>query len=217
MTVGDDEIILDTDLGSLQGIVSNKVPQSVLEAQSKRSTEVNPIAPWETSPRQSSIMPVATAQQTSDATWTAPESWGVRPHNAIAEDLPEFLEETDAKESKQMYCLRVFRTDSTFATMNCAANTSVQELLGMLAKKFFVPVGERWVLVHYHNNLARVLQPTERPIALQQKSLERLGYVEEVDGGGEMGRDDWSGFWRFVFMRVDELSTIAVSPRSVTP
>ena len=209
VTINDDEIVLDTDLRQLQGIVSNKVPQSLFEAQGKRSLEINPVAPWETSPRHSSILP-ASASQGNDATWTAPESWGVRPHNAIAEDLPDFPEEIDKKPSKLMYCLRVFRTDSTFATMNCATNTSVQELLGMLAKKFFVPVGERWVLVHYHNNLARVLQPTERPITLQQKSLEKLGYVEEVDGGGEMGRDDWSGFWRFVFMRVDELSTMAV-------
>jgi adenylate cyclase len=209
-TIDNSEIILDTDLRKLQGIVSNKVPQAVYEAQRKRSMEVNPVAPWETSPRYSSILPSTTAQN-NDATWTAPESWGVRPHNAITEDLPDFPDEIDGKDlKKQMYCLRVFRTDSTFATMNCAANTSVQELLGMLAKKFFVAVGERWVLVHYHNNLARVMQPTERPVTLQQKSLERLGYVEEADGGGEMGRDDWSGFWRFVFMRVDELSTLTV-------
>jgi hypothetical protein len=205
LVIDHEEIVLDTDLGKLQGIVSNKVPQSVLDASGKGAVaELNPVAPWETSPRTSSILP------NPDATWTAPESWGVRPHNSIADELPEFPEE-NVVESRQTYCLRVFRTDSTFATIPCPANTSVQELLGLLAKKFFVPVGERWVLVHYLNNLARVMQPSERPVALQQKSLERLGYVENMDGGGEMGRDDWSGFWRFVFMRVDGLSNIAVS------
>ena len=209
LVIDDEEIILDTDLGKLQGIVSNKVPQSVLDANARGSIgEVNPIAPWETSPRTSSVIPSAVSQ--NDATWTAPESWGVRPHNSITEELPEFPED-NVVESRQTYCLRVFRSDSTFATIPCPANISVLELLSLLAKKFFVPAGERWVLVQYVNNLARVMQPSERPVAVQQKSLERLGYLEDMDGGGEMGRDDWSGFWRFVFMRADGLSNIAVS------
>ena len=196
MVIDDQEIILDTDLGKLQGIVSSKVPQSVLDTNGKGSIgEINPIAPWETiSPRASAVIP-STSQQ-NDATWTAPESWGVRPHNSITEDFPELPEDNGVIESRQTYCLRVFR---------------VTELLGLLAKKFFVPAGERWVLVHYTNNLARVMQPSERPVTVQQKSLERLGYVEDLDGGGEMGRDDWSGFWRFVFMRTDGLSSTAVS------
>lgn len=211
MVIGDEEIILDTDLGKLQGIVSNKVPQSVLDANGKSSVgDINPVAPWESSssPRVSAIVPGGGPQ--NDATWTAPESWGVRPHQAIAEELGEFPAEDTVVTSRQTYCLRVFRTDSTFATIPCPAHTSVAELLGMLAKKFFVPVGERWMLVHYQNNLARVMQPNERPVVLQQKGLERIGYVEEMDGGGEMGRDDWSGFWRFVFMRADGLSSFAV-------
>jgi adenylate cyclase len=206
-----DEIILDTDLGKLQGIVSNKVPQAILDANGKPSVgDHNPVAPWEVtnSPRIPSIVPGGGLQ--NDATWTAPESWGVRPHSAATEELGEFPTEETVVTSRQTYCLRVFRTDSTFATIPCPANTSVAELIGMLAKKFFVPAGERWVLVHYQNNLARVMQPNERPVALQQKGLELLGYVEEMDGGGEMGRDDWSGFWRFVFMRADGLSSIAV-------
>lgn len=212
LVIDDEEIVLDTDLGKLQGIVSNKVPQSVLDATGKVSVgEVNPVAPWESSssPRVSSIVPGGGLQ--NDATWTAPESWGVRPHHAITEELGEFPAEETVVTSRQTYCLRVFRTDSTFATIPCPAHTSVGELLGMLAKKFFVPVGERWVLVHYQNNLARVMQPSERPVVLQQKGLERLGYLEEMDGGGEMGRDDWSGFWRFVFMRADGLSSFAVT------
>jgi hypothetical protein len=211
LVIDDEEIILDTDLGKLQGIVSNRVPQSVLDANGKGSvSEVNPVAPWETSsPRAASVVPSISSQ--SDATWTAPESWGVRPHTTIAEELADFPEEETVVASRQTYCLRVFRTDSTFATISCPANTSVTELLTLLAKKFFVATGERWVLVHYVNNLARIMQPHERPVAVQQKSLERLGYVEDLDGGGEMGRDDWSGYWRFVFMRADALSNIAVS------
>jgi hypothetical protein len=210
LVIDDEEIILDTDLGQLQGIVSNKAPQSILDVNGKGSIgEINPIAPWETSsPRTSTIIPNVDAP--NDATWTAPESWGVRPHNLMTEELPEFPEEI-VVESRQTYCLRVFRKDSTFATIPCPANTSVVELIALLSKKFFVPPGERWVLVHYINNLARVMQPSERPVLVQQKSLERLGYIEDVDGGGEMGRDDWSGFWRFVFMRADGLSSIAVS------
>jgi hypothetical protein len=210
LVIDDEEIILDTDLGKLQGIVSNKVPQTLLDANVKGSvSDVNPVAPWETSsPRTASVVPSVSSQ--SDATWTAPESWGVRPHASIAEELADFPEEETVVASRQTYCLRVFRTDSTFATISCSANTSVTELLTLLAKKFFVAPGERWVLVHYINNLARILQHQERPVAIQQKSLERLGYVEDLDGGGEMGRDDWSGYWRFVFMRADGLSNIAV-------
>ena len=209
LVIDNEEIILDTDLGKLQGIVSTKVPQSVLDVNGKGSIgDVNPIAPWETSsPHTSSVIPSAVPQ--NDAIWTAPESWGVRPHNPVTEELPEFPEEI-VVESRQTYCLRVFRTDSTFATIPCPASISVLELIALLSKKFFVPAGERWVLVHYVNNLVRVMQPSERPVLVQQKSLERLGYVEDMDGGGEMGRDDWSGFWRFVFMRVDGLSNIAV-------
>src|SRR5208282_6716263 len=110
------------------------------------------------------------------------ESWGVRPHNSITEELPDFPED-NVVESRQTYCLRVFRTDSTFATISCPANISVLELIALLFKKFFVPAGEQWVLVQYVNNLARVMQPSERPVMVQQKSLKRLGYVEDIDGG----------------------------------
>jgi hypothetical protein len=206
LVIDDEEIVLDTDLGKLQGIVANTVPP---DFKGRPSGEINPIAPWETStsPRVHTTVPGGSQ---SDATWTAPESWGVRPPSQIADELGEFPAEEEVVTSRQTYCLRVFRTDSTFATIPCPANTSVAELLGLLAKKFFVPLGERWVLVLYINNLARVMQSNERPVALQQKGLERLGYVEDMDGGGEMGRDDWSGFWRFVFMRADGLSSIAV-------
>jgi len=210
MIIDDDEIILDTDLAKMQGIVSSRVPKSVLEANGGLSKgEINPVAPWETSgsPRASSVVPGAGTQ--NDATWTAPESWGVRPHGSMTEELGEFPAEESVVAPRQTYCLRVFRTNSTFATMSCPATISVGELIGLLAKKFFVPGGERWVLVHYYNNLARVMQPSERPALLQQKDLEKLGYVESEDGGGEMGRDDWSGFWRYVFMKADGLSTMA--------
>jgi adenylate cyclase len=209
MMIDDEEIILDTDLKKMQGIVSNNVPKVILEANGKLSKgEINPVAPWEAPPtRVSSVVPISGLS--NDATWTAPESWGVRPHSSMTEELGEFPDEETVVAPRQTYTLRVFRTDSTFATMSCAAAISVGELLGLLAKKFFVPSGERWVLVHYHNNLARIMQLSERPALVQQKNLEKLGYVESEDGGGEMGRDDWSGFWRYVFMKADGLSTMA--------
>jgi adenylate cyclase len=209
LVIDDQQIVLDTDLDKLQGIVSNSVLPNKLDINGRPSAEINPVAPWEksTSPRVPTVLPGGATQ--NDATWTAPESWGVRPPSQITDELGEFPIE-EVVTSKQTYCLRVFRMDSTFATIPCPANTSVLELLGMLAKKFFVPIGERWVLVLYVNNLARVMQSNERPVALQQKSLERLGYIEDMDGGGEMGRDDWSGFWRYVFMRADGLSSVAV-------
>jgi hypothetical protein len=208
--VDDHEIILDTDLGSMQGIVSKKSTPLVVDNGKLAKGEVNPVAPWEVagSPRLAALAPMSAPM--SDATWTAPESWGVRPHNSITDELGEFPEENVVTAHRQTYCLRVFRTDSTFATVSCPAQISVAELIGMLAKKFFVPGGQQWVLVHYQNNQARIMQPGERPALLQQQYLERLGYDEDEDGGGEMGRDDWSGFWRFVFMRADELSNISV-------
>jgi hypothetical protein len=213
LVIDNEEIILDTDLGKLQGIVSNKAPQSLPDVNHKNSIgDVSSVAPWETSPRFSSIAPT-TIGSASDATWTAPESWGVRPHNSIVEDLQDFPDDDNVVSSRQTYCLRVFRTDSTFATVQCPTNISVNELITLLTKKFFVSANEPWVLVHYVNNLARIMQPGERPVTLQQKTLQRLGYVEDEDCGGEMGRDDWSGFWRFVFMKADGLSSIAVLPQ----
>ena len=103
MVADDEEIVLDTDLGKMQGIVSNKVPRAVLEANDKHGKgEVNPVAPWETtvSPRVVSIGPGGGMQ--NDATWTAPESWGVRPHSSMTEELVEFpAEETVVGPTRQ--------------------------------------------------------------------------------------------------------------------
>ena len=134
--------------------------------------------------------------------WDAPDSWAVKgseeAHDQIAEaeegGLPP-IEEDDGT----VYFMRVFRTDSTFATLSTGINATVSDILRMLAKKSVLhdSIDNYHLLLRKHE-LFRQLDLNERPIAIQKKLLEQAGY-EPGDHVEEVGREDHSYLCRFTF------------------
>jgi adenylate cyclase len=147
--------------------------------------------------------PQTPAVEITTPAWDAPDSWDVKEQkDDILSRLPEIdeggmpaIEEDDGT----VYFMRVFRTDSTFATLSTGINTTVADILQMLAKKSVLhdSINNYQLLLRKHD-LSRELEAGERPIAMQKKLLEQAGY-EPSDGIEEIGREDNSYLCRFTF------------------
>ena len=147
--------------------------------------------------------PQTPAADITTPAWDAPDSWDVKEQkDDLLNRLPEIdegrmpaIEEDDGK----VYFMRVFRTDSTFATLSTSINTTVADILQMLAKKSVLhdSINNYQLLLRKHD-LSRELEAGERPIAMQKKLLEQAGY-ERNDGIEEIGREDNSYLCRFMF------------------
>ncbi|CAG8447012.1 15253_t:CDS:10, partial [Dentiscutata erythropus] len=113
--------------------------------------------------------------------WTAPDSWAVNfPNNhetSIEKGARDSLNVEDKDDWKRLFCIRIFRPDATFGTVNCGLNTTTSELLQILE---------------------RVLGSHERPLQLQKKWLEQAGYTVN-DNLEDLGREDNSYLVRFTF------------------
>ena len=134
-------------------------------------------------------------------TWEPPESWG-----ATQGVQPPSVEPSDAEDEPEsgpedaQYCIRVFRADSTFATLSCKLSATVTEVLGLLGRKSFLQDNlANYQIVMRKNSLLRILGPNERPLKIQKKLLELVGYTED-DHLDEIGREDHGYLVRFTFM-----------------
>jgi adenylate cyclase len=183
---------LDTNLDDMSDIISQPKPTSPYAA----AAEIFASGPT-CKDSQGSI------QDPAAPNWDAPDSWAVKKHDEdILGSLPEVdesglpaVEEEDGKS----YCMRVFRTDSTFATISTSINATVADILQMLAKKSVLQdTIENYHLVLRKHDLSRQLQNGERPVAMQKKMLEQAGY-EKNDRIEEVGREDNSYLCRFTF------------------
>ena len=187
---------LDTDLNDMEGIVRQPPPMTppdggiftgpaTGEEAGKTSEELNGLPP-------------------NAAEWNAPESWAV--NRAGEENLLRLREideaglpPTDADDGAP-YCVRIFRTDSTFATLSTNLHSTVDELLRQLGRKSFLQDDlKNYQIVMHKHDLQRILKPTERPIAIQKRLLEQAGYTES-DRVDEIGREDNSYLCRFTFV-----------------
>lgn len=182
---------LDTDLDDMSGIISQPKPSSPGAAAATIF-----VGPTSKEGHTSSQDPAA-------PNWDAPDSWAVKKHDEdVLGALPEVdesglpaIEQDDGKS----YCMRVFRTDSTFATISTSINATVADILQMLAKKSVLQdTIENYHLVLRKHDLSRQLQNGERPVAMQKRMLEQAGY-EKNDRIEEVGREDNSYLCRFTF------------------
>lgn len=136
--------------------------------------------------------------------WDAPDSWAVK--KVGDENLARLREIDDAglpqkvEDDGTAHCVRIFRIDSTFATLSMGVNTTASEILQVLGKKSFLQddLGNYQIIMRKHD-LHRQLAPGERPIAIQKKLLEQAGY-QNTDRIEEIGREDNSYLCRFTFV-----------------
>jgi adenylate cyclase len=181
---------LDTNLNDMEGILSRPPPLTPLDY-----TYVDP------EPRESIV---------ADPTgrWDAPDSWAVRRNteddtynNPEAEDTgsPPRPEEKAAP-----YCIRIFRSDGTFSTHSMPLDSSVSEVISQVIKKTYVVDGlENYHIIMKKHDLIRVLTPPERPLLMQKRLLQQIGY-EERDRIEDIGREDNSYICRFMFLSARE-------------
>ncbi|CAG8449863.1 13101_t:CDS:10 [Dentiscutata heterogama] len=130
--------------------------------------------------------------------WTAPDSWAVNHETPVEKDARDSLNVEDKDDWKRLFCIRIFRPDATFGTVNCGLNTTTSELLQILGKKFFIQDISKYNLYVMRHNLERVLGSHERPLQLQKKWLEQAGYTVN-DNLEDLGREDNSYLVRFTF------------------
>ncbi|KAI8097230.1 uncharacterized protein BX664DRAFT_292635 [Halteromyces radiatus] len=152
----------------------------------------------------------------SSELWAPPDSWAVEPAYS-AESVSQLLapvpatdddrsvydgvtfsDSTDWNIKRRNYCIRVFRSDNTFGTLQLPLNTTTKELVNRLAGKFFLHDLSKYSLLIRLHNLDRVLLPNERPFQIQKQLLEQMGYTEE-DNIEDVGREDNSYLLRFSF------------------
>ncbi|KAI9792749.1 MAG: cysteinyl-tRNA synthetase [Piccolia ochrophora] len=187
---------LDTDLSDMGGIVSQPTPMTPPDG--GIFTGGPPGEESRTVPEDLNGTPGGTAE------WNAPDSWAVK---KVGDDNIARLREIDDAgvppkdvDDTSPYCVRVFRVDSTFATLSSPLNSTVEELLRQLGKKSFLQDDlENYQIVMRKHDLQRVLEPGERPIAIQKRLLEQAGYKDE-DRLDEIGREDNSYLCRFTFV-----------------
>ncbi|KAI9301031.1 hypothetical protein BJ944DRAFT_252640 [Cunninghamella echinulata] len=144
--------------------------------------------------------------------WSPPDSWAVD-HANIAS--PSFLPTTTVTEEEQLiyddydeptnwnikqrnFCIRIFRPDNTFGTIQVPLNTTTKEIVRRLTGKFFLSDQNNFSLLLSRHNLDRVLLPNERPLQIQKQFLEQMGYTED-DKIEDVGREDNSYLFRFTF------------------
>jgi len=191
---------LDTNLESMEGIVSSR--QDMTPPSGKLLTVDEPLKPGR--------IPAATPTA-PESIWRVPDSWRYCKQGddvetaSRGESLDNDFEmvEKPGQEAQRRpslaYCIRVFRADSTFATLSCNLSASVSELLRMLGRKSFLQddLGN-YQLIIKKGEMSRILQPQERPLQIQKRLLEQAGYTQ-YDHLEEIGREDHSYLCRFNF------------------
>ena len=142
--------------------------------------------------------------QNDPGAWDAPDSWAVK---KLGEENMGRLREIDeagipqkVEDDGTPHCVRIFRIDSTFATVSTGVNTTVSEILQILGKKSFLQDElDNYQIIMRKHDLQRQLAPGERPVAIQKRLLQQAGYTAK-DRIEEVGRDDNSYLCRFTFV-----------------
>jgi adenylate cyclase len=135
--------------------------------------------------------------------WDAPDSWAVKRFGDEARH--EEFDETGAipeeeEDDTKTYCVRIFRVDSTFATLSLSLNTTVSEIIRILGKKTLLQDDlDNYHIVMRKHDTSRQLEPHERPLLIQKRLLEQAGYAD-ADRLEDIGREDNSYLCRFTFI-----------------
>lgn len=186
---------LDTDLDDMSGIVTRHAP-------------LTPMAPGVLSANEPEKVQVQPPRNGVNGAWNAPDSWAVRRTDQEATSQVPDLEEIGSPprpdEKLTPYCIRVFRSDGTFATLQMALDSSVQDLISQIIKKSYVTESlDNYHIVLRKHDLVRVLNHAERPLYIQKRLLQQVGY-EERDRIEDLGREDNSYICRFLFLSAKE-------------
>ncbi|KAM0340985.1 hypothetical protein ACHAPU_010217 [Fusarium lateritium] len=186
--------VLDTNLNDMEGILTKPPPLTPMD-----TSFVNNIEPE----RHDSIISTAPKGR-----WDAPDSWAVRrnteDNSYNGPELDEIGSPPRPEEKGSPYCIRIFRSDGTFSTHSMPLESSVTDVISQVIKKTYVVDGlENYHIILKKHDLIRVLTPPERPLLMQKRLLQQVGY-EEKDRIEDLGREDNSYLCRFMFLSARE-------------
>lgn len=193
-SAGNDAVFwLDQNLNDMEGIVN---PQQPPMTPPVGEVQKQPILPGEE-------LTIPGADDDDTAAWDAPDSWAVKRMKDELDRLGELdesgmppKEDSDTK----TYCLRIFRVDSTFATLSATLATTVQEIIQILGKKTVLQDElDNYHIVMRKHDTSRQLENNERPLLIQKRLLEQAGYTD-YDRLEDVGREDNSYLCRFTFL-----------------
>ncbi|PLN77214.1 serine/threonine phosphatase [Aspergillus taichungensis] len=188
---------LDTDLTDMAGILRRNSPARPVEGGPRAVPPDGPAPPREdATPRADG--------SSATGNWDAPDSWHVkRPLDENTARLPSRAQAAVRNSPDAdgiSYFIRVFRIDSTFATLSTGLYATVADILLILGRKSFLTDHlNNYEIVMQKNDLSRQLDPSEKPILMQKRMLEQVGYTQK-DRIEEIGREDHSYILRFTFL-----------------
>ena len=188
---------LDTNLNDMEGILSRPLPLTPMDPAFLNDIDLDKL-------------PI----QPTDGAWNAPDSWAVRRTDEASAHVPEAddIGSPPRPEEKLInYCIRVFRIDGTFATLQLALDATVSDVISQIVKKsYLIDAIENYNIVLKKHDLTRVLSPVERPLLMQKRLLQQVGY-EDRDRIEDIGREDNSYLCRFMFLSVRESGFHAIT------
>jgi adenylate cyclase len=193
-TAGNDAVFfLDRDLDNMEGIVNLQQPPPMTP----------PVGDLQKAPTLGEEIAIPGPDDDGTAAWDAPDSWAVKRMKDEMDKLGDVDEAgTPSKEmhDNRTYCLRIFRVDSTFATLSATLNTTVQEIIQILGKKTVLQDElDNYHIVMRKHDTSRQLDSNERPLFIQKQLLELAGYTD-MDRLEDVGREDNSYLCRFTFL-----------------
>jgi len=148
--------------------------------------------------------------------WNAPDSWAVRRLNTEdnSYNVPDIdgYDSLPKEEENTPYCIRIFKSDGTFTTLSIPLGSSAGDVVDAIGKKMAI---SRDTLPNYQiilrkHDLVRILAAQERPLILQKRLLQQIGY-EDRDRIEDIGREDNSYLCRFMFLSAREADFHSVS------
>lgn len=184
---------LDTNLNDMEGILTKPPPLTPMDSSF--------IASIDGDRRESTV-------EGPKGRWDAPDSWAVRRNTEDnTDDVPEVDEigsPPRPDEKLNPYFIRIFRSDGTFSTHSMALDSTVTDVISQVIKKTYVVDGlENYHIIMKKHDLIRVLAPIERPLLMQKRLLQQVGY-EEKDRIEDLGREDNGYLCRFMFLSARE-------------
>ena len=133
-----------------------------------------------------------------------PFAAGTEERSSNTTDVDEAGSPPRPEEKLAPYFIRIFRSDGTFSTHTMALDSSVTDVISQVVKKTYVVDGlENYHIIMKKHDLIRVLTPQERPLLMQKRLLQQVGY-EEKDRIEELGREDNGYLCRFMFLSARE-------------
>ncbi|KAF4975321.1 hypothetical protein FZEAL_7886 [Fusarium zealandicum] len=186
---------LDTNLNDMEGILTKPPPLTPMDTPLVSNVEVD---------RHESVSSALPPK----GRWDAPDSWAVRrnteDNSYNGPDIDEIGSPPRPEEKMAPYCIRIFRSDGTFSTHAMPLDSSVTDVISQVIKKTYVVDGlENYHIILKKHDLIRILTPPERPLLMQKRLLQQVGYSDK-DKIEDLGREDNSYLCRFMFLSARE-------------